>query len=125
MRVLVADDLQSYRLLTSRILEKRGHTVKAVENGREAVDQLAREDFDIVLMDIQMPQMDGLEATRIIRSRASGVRKHDVPVIAVSSVPECDGKRPCLEAGMNGYLAKPLNLDVFLATIESYAPKAR
>ena len=125
MKVLIADDTQSNRMLTSRILEKRGHSVMAVENGKEAIDQLSREDFDVVLMDLQMPLMDGLEATRIIRNRASRVRKHDVPVIAVSSVPECDGKKPCLEAGMNGYLAKPLRFDVFLETVEQYAPEAQ
>jgi CheY-like chemotaxis protein len=124
MRVLVVDDIQSNRMLSARILEKRGHSVKTVENGREAIEQLIEEDFDVVLMDLQMPVMDGLEATRIIRNRASRVRRHDVPVIAVSTVAECDGKKPCLAAGMNGYLSKPLRLDVFLETVERYAPKA-
>ena len=125
MRVLVVDDIQSNRILSARILEKRGHTVKTVINGQEAIEQLTREDFDVVLMDLQMPVMDGLEATRIIRNRTSRVRRHDVPVIAVSSVSECDGKKPCMEAGMNGYLSKPVRFDVFLETVERYAPEAQ
>ena len=124
MRVLVVDDIQSNRMLSARILEKRGHTVKTVVNGQEAIVELTQEDFDVVLMDLQMPVMDGLEATRIIRDRASRVRRHDVPVIAVSTVAECDGKKPCLEAGMNAYLSKPLRSDVFLETVEQYAPEA-
>jgi CheY-like chemotaxis protein len=125
MRVLVVDDIQSNRMLSARILEKRGHTVKTVVNGREAIEQLTEEDFDVVLMDLQMPVMDGYEATRIIRNRASRVRRHDIPVIAVSTVSECDGKKPCLEAGMNGYLAKPLRFAEFLETVERYAPEAQ
>lgn len=121
MRVLVVDDILTNRTLTARILEKRGHSVKTAKNGKEAIEQLENEDFDIVLMDVHMPVMDGIEATRIIRNRASSVRKHDVPIIAVSAAAGGDGKKLCLEAGMCGYLSKPLRTDEFIAAVERHA----
>ena len=124
MRVLVADDILTNRTLTARILEKRGHHVKTVENGKAAIEQLEQEDFDIVLMDVHMPVMDGIEATRIIRDRASLVRRHDVPIIAVSAGAGDDGEKLCMEAGMCGYLSKPLRADAFVAAVEQYALKA-
>ncbi len=124
MRVLVVDDILTNRMLTARILEKRGHCVKTAKNGKEAIEQLEKEDFDIVLMDVHMPVMDGIEATRIIRSHASPVRRHDVPIIAVSAAAEGDGKKLCLDAGMCGYLSKPLRTDEFVEAVERHAFKA-
>jgi CheY-like chemotaxis protein len=124
VRVLVADDILTNRTLTARILEKRGHFVKTVDNGKAAVEQLEKEDFDIVLMDVHMPVMDGIEATRIIRNHASLVRRHDVPIVAVSAAVGGDGKKLCLEAGMCGYLSKPLRTDEFVEAVERHAFKA-
>jgi len=122
VKILIVDDIRTNRTLGAKLLEKRGHVVKTVENGKQAIDELSKEDFDVVLMDVQMPVMDGLEATRIIRSSSSGVRRHDVPVIAVSAIgPDC-GKHTCFEVGMNGYLAKPLHQNEFLETVEQYGP---
>ncbi len=123
MKVLVVDDTRTNRMLTARILEKRGHLVKTAENGVEAIEELAREDFDLVLMDVQMPVMSGIEAAKIIRSNDSQVRSHDVPILAFSAAAATDGSSgmtACLKAGMNGYLAKPLRLQDFIEIIEKY-----
>jgi CheY-like chemotaxis protein len=123
MKVLIADDTKTSRILTARILEKRGHEVKTVENGQAAIEQLAQEDFDLVLMDIQMPCMGGIEAARIIRSSNSPVRHHDVPILAISAGNESDrsnGKISCLSAGMNGYVSKPVRMQEFVSLVEQY-----
>jgi CheY-like chemotaxis protein len=120
MRVLIVDDVPANRLVAAGILKKRGHNVMAVANGREALARLEQEDFDVVLMDLLMPVMGGVEATRIIRDPASLVRRHDVPVIAVTAFAEGDGKRDCMEAGMNGYLSLPLRRDALIQTVEQY-----
>ena len=104
------------------ILEKRGHSVQTAENGIRAIELLEKEDFDLVLMDLQMPVMDGLEAVRIIRSLSSGVRCRDIPVIAVTAVRADRAERQCYEAGMDGFIAKPLRREEFLKIVERYAP---
>ena len=122
MRVLIVDDILINRRLCSMILEKRGHSVQTAENGIRAIELLEKEDFDLVLMDLQMPVMDGFEAMRIIRSRSSGVRRRDIPVIAVTAVRADRAERQCYEAGMNGFIAKPLQREEFLKIVERYAP---
>lgn len=105
LRVLLADDNRVDRRLGVRLLEKRGHEVVAVENGDEAVDRCAREPFDLVLMDVQMPQLDGLEATRVIRERERRTGRH-VPIIALTAH---DMKGRCAEVGMDDYVTKPVD----------------
>ncbi len=122
MKVLVADDVLTNRMLTVRILEKRGHLVKAAENGMEAIEALIREDFDLVLMDIQMPVMSGIEAARIIRSCTSRVHCHEVPILALTAIADSSFRMTdCLNAGMNGYLVKPIRTDEFIEIVEQYA----
>jgi len=104
------------------ILEKRGHSVQTAENGMQAIDRLEKEDFDLVLMDLQMPVMDGFEAMRIIRNNLSSVRRHDIPVIAVTALRADFGEKECYEVGMNGYISKPLQREEFLKVVERYAP---
>lgn len=118
LQVLLVEDIITNRTIATKILEKRGHKVLAVNNGKEAINLLEREDFDVVLMDIRMPEMDGLEATRLIRDPQSPVLRHDIPVIAVTAhALKGDGER-CLEAGMNGYVTKPVNPDELIAVVE-------
>jgi len=121
MKVLVVDDIRTNLMLTSRVLEKRGHEVRAVEKGTDAILELCREDYDLVVMDVQMPDMSGIEAARIIRSMDSNVRCHDVPILAFSATDGgvC-GMNDCLQAGMNGYLVKPMRTADFVAAIEQY-----
>jgi PAS domain S-box-containing protein len=103
-RVLVAEDNEVNQLLTTRLLEKRGHRAVVVANGREALEALEKENYDLVLMDVHMPEMDGLEATAAIRQREKETGLHQ-PVIALTA--SIDRTR-CLAAGMDGHLRKPI-----------------
>ncbi len=106
-RILVVEDNAVNRRVVEKMLERMGHQVKLVANGREACELVQREPFDLILMDIQMPQMDGLQATAEIRRREGGGLR--IPIIALTaSAMESDRKR-CLAVGMDDYLSKPLN----------------
>jgi PAS domain S-box-containing protein len=107
LRVLVAEDNAVNQRLASRLLEKRGHRVTVTANGREAVEALSNQTFDLVLMDVQMPEMDGFEATAVIREREKQNGGH-IPIIALTAHAMKGDKDRCLAAGMDGYLAKPI-----------------
>ena len=89
------------------ILNKRGHLVVVANNGREALEALDRENIDVVLMDIQMPVMDGLEATAAIRARERGTGDR-VPIVALTAHAVRGDEKTCLEAGMDAYISKPI-----------------
>ncbi|MDI6451897.1 response regulator, partial [Anaerobaca lacustris] len=95
--------------VATRLLRKLGLKADAVANGIEAIRSLEMIDYDLVLMDVQMPEMDGLEATRKIRDPQSAVRRHDIPIIAMTANAMQGDREKCLDAGMNDYLAKPVN----------------
>ena len=118
MRILLAEDNPVNQQLAVRILEKRGHTVVVVSNGRLAVEALDHDRFDLILMDVEMPELDGLEATAAIRicERAQGVR---VPIIALTAYAMSGDKEQCLAAGMDGYLSKPLRAQELIGAIEA------
>ncbi len=120
MKVLVVDDLHINRIVASRILQKGGHTVKAVESGVEAIAALYREDFDLVLMDINMPDMNGMEAARIIRNNISAFRSRKIMILAFTSGTE-HTINDFKTAGMNGYIAKPINPRQLMEAIERYS----
>ena len=101
--LLVEDSLVNQKLLT-RLLERKDCAVTLATNGQQAVHQLAEADFDVVLMDIQMPVMDGLAATRRIRQQEAGTMKH-TPIIAVTAGVD---RQTCMQAGVDDYLAKPV-----------------
>jgi CheY-like chemotaxis protein len=103
--------------LAVRLIEKRGHSVVAVNNGREAVDQVDRERFDLVLMDISMPEMDGLEATALIRAKYPGAGR--IPIIAMTGHALIGDREMCLRAGMDSYVSKPIRPDELFSTIEA------
>jgi CheY-like chemotaxis protein len=107
LRVLVAEDNPVNQRLATRLLEKRGHRVAVAANGREAIEALERGVFDLVLMDVQMPEMDGIEATVAIRQREQGSGKRQ-PVIALTAHAMKGDQEKCLAAGMDGYLTKPI-----------------
>jgi signal transduction histidine kinase/CheY-like chemotaxis protein len=107
LKILVAEDNVVNQRLAARLLEKKGHRVEIVANGREAIDALEKETFDLVLMDVQMPEMDGLEATRIIREREAGTGRH-LPVVALTAHALKRDEERCIAAGMDGHLTKPL-----------------
>jgi PAS domain S-box-containing protein len=106
LRVLLAEDNPVNQKLGIRLLEKQGHAVVVVNNGKEAVAALERDRFDVVLMDVQMPEMDGLEATTLIRRQESPGQR--VPILAMTAHAMKGDRECCLEAGMDGYIAKPI-----------------
>jgi two-component system sensor histidine kinase/response regulator len=117
LRILLAEDNRVNQLLTIRLLEGQGHEVVVVNHGRAALEALERERFDLVLMDVQMPEMDGLEATRILRQReAEGFRS--VPIIAMTAHAMKGDRDKCLAAGMRGYISKPIQPEEFFELIE-------
>jgi two-component system sensor histidine kinase/response regulator len=107
LRVLVAEDNAVNRKLASSILQGAGHNAILVVNGREAVDAVERERFDVVLMDVQMPVMGGFEATRLIREMEAGSGRR-MPIIAVTAHAMKGDKEACFEAGMDGFVPKPI-----------------
>ena len=117
MRILLAEDNPVNQLVVLRLLENRGHQVQVVSDGRAALEAGARESFDLVLMDVQMPEMDGLEATRILRDREkAGVRS--VPIVAMTAHAMQGDREKCLAAGMQGYLAKPIRPEEFFKAMD-------
>ena len=109
LRVLLAEDNPVNQKLESRLLEKLGHTVKIVDNGASAVSESEKGNLDLIVMDVQMPEMDGLEATRVIREleKSSGKR---MPILALTAHAAAEDYQRCLAAGMDGYVSKPIRL---------------
>jgi signal transduction histidine kinase/CheY-like chemotaxis protein len=119
LRILVAEDNPVNQKLAVRMLEKRGHTITLARNGREAVAALESEAFDLVLMDIQMPEMDGFEATAAIRQSERGTGRHQIIVAMTAHAMKGDDQR-CVDAGMDGYLAKPIRGEELYALLEGF-----
>ena len=105
LRLMVAEDNPVNQLIAERLLRRLGHEVRVVANGLEVLALLEREDFDLVFMDVQMPELDGFEATRCLRERGL-----DIPVVAVTAHAMVGDRERCLQAGMNDYLSKPLEM---------------
>jgi CheY-like chemotaxis protein len=108
LHLLVADDNSVNQRLTTSLLERRGHRVTVVSNGKEALAALDRQPFDAVLMDVQMPEMGGFEATAAIRTRERGTGAH-LPIIAMTAHAMKGDRERCVEAGMDEYVTKPLD----------------
>jgi len=118
--VLVVEDNLLNQTFVREILEEAGHSVTIVENGREALDVLRGNEFDIVFMDVQMPEMDGLEATMRIRSGEAGDHARSTPIVAATAFAVRGDREKCLEAGMNGYVVKPIESLDLLAAVARY-----
>jgi len=116
MRVLVAEDNPVNQRLTARLLEKHGHHATVVGSGREVLEALEMGRFDLVLMDIQMPEMDGFEATAAIRAHER-IRGGHVPVIAMTAHAMSGDRELCLNAGMDGYISKPIQTKEFYQAV--------
>jgi two-component system, sensor histidine kinase and response regulator len=119
LRVLLAEDNTVNQRLAVRLLEKRGHRVTVAANGREALEALEKESFDLVFMDVQMPEMDGLEATAAIREREKDRGCHQ-PIVALTAHAMKGDEEKCLAAGMDGYLTKPIRPQDLDDILESY-----
>src|SRR5690606_21798935 len=113
LRVLVVDDSPTSRALVMRGLEALGHETGAAATGSEALEVLAGADYDVVLMDMEMPEMDGIEATRAIRASGSAV-----PVIGVSAHAFNTDRQACLDAGMNEHIVKPFKIEAVQTAME-------
>lgn len=107
LRILLAEDQVVNRILAVRLLEKAGHTVTVAGTGREVLAALEREQFDLVMMDVQMPEMDGISATAAIRERERGGGAH-LPILAITAHAMSGDRERCLAAGMDDYLPKPI-----------------
>jgi signal transduction histidine kinase/CheY-like chemotaxis protein len=118
LRILVAEDSPVNLSLVVRVLEKRGHTVETATDGREALEALRQSDFDLVLMDVEMPEVDGIEATVVIRAKEKETHKH-LPVIAMTAHAMKGDRERCLEAGMDGYVSKPIRVQELIEIIDS------
>jgi CheY-like chemotaxis protein len=117
LRILVAEDNPVNQKVARGILTRLGHDVEVVDDGHRALEELARSSFDLVLMDVQMPRMGGLEATRCIRAPDSAVKDPSVPIIALTAHAMKGDRDRCLEAGMDDYVTKPVRPDVLAEAV--------
>ena len=117
-RILLAEDNRVNQAVASRQLAKLGHTVAIANNGQEAIDLLRQQTFDLVLMDVQMPELDGFLATKRIREYEKSTHGH-IPIIAMTAHAMKGDRARCLAAGMDGYVTKPLNPEEVVAAIVS------
>jgi CheY-like chemotaxis protein len=113
LRVLVVEDNLINQKVAARLLEKEGHSVVIAENGRVALERLGDAQFDLVLMDLQMPEMDGFAATAAIRQQEAGTGRH-LPIVAVTANAMVGDRERCLQAGMDGYVAKPVQKQLLM-----------
>ena len=120
LRILLAEDNAINRELAVRLLNKRGHSVTVVENGKQAVAAIGSDSFDVVLMDVQMPEMDGYEATAAIRKLEESIGRH-TPIIAMTAHAMKGDRERCLAAGMDAYISKPIQFDELFDVTESLA----
>jgi CheY-like chemotaxis protein len=116
LHILVAEDNLINQKLVVRLLQKQGHTSVVANNGREAVETWERQPFDAILMDMMMPEMDGLEATLEIRAREQAIGRH-IPIIAVTANAMAGDREKCLAAGMDEYLPKPVEVTRLYETL--------
>ena len=119
-RVLLVEDNQINRRLATRLLEKLGCTVEIAEDGRAALDACERSPFDLVLMDCQMPEMNGFEATRLLRARerAGSAERPRARIVAVTANAMEGDRAACLNAGMDDYITKPVTVDALAGLLE-------
>lgn len=118
LRVLVVDDHVVNQAVAAAVLRKWGHAVATALDGREAVDKSGQESFDVILMDLQMPEMDGLDATRAIRAREAAQGLPRTPIIAMTARVMTEDRDKCREAGMDGFISKPLDQQALFEQLE-------
>jgi signal transduction histidine kinase/CheY-like chemotaxis protein len=121
LHILLAEDNAVNQRVATRLLEKQGHHVRVANNGREAVDALLEERFDLILMDVQMPEMDGFEATAAIRKQERSIDDH-IPIIAMTAHAMKGDRERCLEGGMDDYISKPIQSEILYKLIAKFSP---
>jgi signal transduction histidine kinase/CheY-like chemotaxis protein len=120
LRILLVEDNAVNRVLAVRLLEKRGHTVEVAVNGKDGLAALGRQSFDLVFMDVQMPEMDGFEATAALRKKEKSTGKH-LPVIAMTAHAMVGDRQRCLDAGMDDYITKPIRPEELSKLLRNYS----
>ena len=123
--VLVVEDNRVNRMVARQILKRGDIDTEEAEGGLPALEQLRQNEFDLVLMDVQMPGMDGLEAARAIRRGDAGERNRSIPIVALTAYASPEDEAACYDAGMDDYLSKPLNISTFLETVRQIIEKQR
>ncbi len=118
-RVLLAEDVKLNQMLTQKLLARSGFQIDVVDNGLEAVEAVQRTDYDVILMDVQMPGIDGIEATRRIRSLP--FPKSGVPIIALTAQAAVNTEGELIAAGMDDYISKPINFDILFSKLSALA----
>ena len=124
LEVLLAEDTPANQKVITAILKKRGHMVDIAHNGREAIELHKQNDYDVILMDVQMPMMDGLQATEAIR-KLDDHRKAETPIVAMTANARREDRRRCLRAGMTAYIAKPIDSIRLLELVEDHDSKTK
>ncbi|MBL8220481.1 MAG: response regulator, partial [Bryobacterales bacterium] len=119
LRILLAEDNPVNQKLALRVLEKRGHVVEVVPNGKLALEAVDQRTFDLVLMDVQMPEMDGLTATRLLRERENGSGRR-IPIVALTANAMKGDREKCLAAGMDSYVSKPIHVSELLSAVAEW-----
>jgi two-component system sensor histidine kinase/response regulator len=120
LRILLAEDNAVNQLVAVRLLEKHGHAVTVAENGRKALETFDKEPYDLILMDVQMPEMDGWEATQAIRMKEKATGGH-IPIIAMTAHAMKGDEERCIAAGMDDYLTKPIRTAALLEALDKIA----
>jgi len=122
LRILVVEDNPVNQRLAMRLLTRDGHTATIAVNGIDALHALAGQDFDVVLMDVQMPEMDGFETTEVVRAREKETGRQRLPIIAMTANVMCGDREHCLAAGMDGYVSKPIHPRQLRDVLAAFAP---
>ena len=123
MRILLVEDIEANQQLAIAILEHAGHHVVTVGNGLEALHQLQQQTFDVVLLDLQMPEIDGFEVLARVRRGAEGILQSKIPIVVVTAVALTGERRRCMQAGANGFLLKPYRASALIEVVETHARK--
>ena len=118
-RVLLAEDVKLNQVLTQKLLARSGYQIDIVENGQQAVEAVRNIDYDVVLMDVHMPEIDGIEATRQIRALPGS--KSSVPIIALTAQATATAEDDLIAAGMDDYISKPINFDILFSKLSALA----
>jgi CheY-like chemotaxis protein len=124
LRILLAEDNPVNQKVARRLLERAGNDVAVVGDGEAAVERWAAEDFDVVLMDVQMPRMDGLAATKAIRDRERGTGAH-IPIVAMTALAMAGDRERCVAAGMDDYISKPIDKSELMGALQRLAKQDR
>jgi CheY-like chemotaxis protein len=121
LKILLAEDNPVNQKLALKLFEKFGYKADPVNNGHEAIESLKKNPYDLVFMDVQMPEMDGFEATEIIRKPGSGVLNSNVPIIAMTAHAMKGDEQKCIDLGMNDYISKPIEPQILLEKLKHWS----